>query len=72
MACTGLEVFIDFAGISTTSAAIAAAGYGARMVHVGARRAQSGFVLTDLIRKELELLGSSGTSLDEAVGCSGA
>jgi propanol-preferring alcohol dehydrogenase len=63
-----LEVIVDFAGVSTTGAAAAAAGYGARIVQVGAGRAQAEFMVTDVIQKELELLGSSGMSLDDAIG----
>ena len=57
-----LEVIIDFAGIGTTGAAAAAAGYGARIVQVGAGRAQAELMVTDLIQKELDLVGSNGMS----------
>ncbi|MEW1809955.1 alcohol dehydrogenase catalytic domain-containing protein [Pseudarthrobacter phenanthrenivorans] len=63
-----LEVIIDFAGVSTTGAAVAAAAYGGRIVQVGANRAKAEFMLTDLIQKELEILGSNGMVLDDAVG----
>ena len=66
LASRDLEVIIDFAGVDTTGPAIAAAGHGARIVQVGVGRLHADFVITDLIQKELQLLGSAGMTLDDA------
>lgn len=71
LADRNLELIVDFAGMHTTGAAIAAAGYGATIVQVGGGRPEAEFIITSLVQKELRLLGSSGMSWADAIGVFG-